>query len=150
MLKTFFVGILFGFTFSVQAQLDYVGPAYTKNLPFNYDAECAKKCGNAPRLVDLPAIDEVNFISEVAKATNWNKCMNKCNALRVHVDERKKDLEGQGPTIASLIKELNACQSQLQLVQEKGPTINSTLTRDVQKLKEHRREIEGTNGAVSK
>ena len=132
MLRTLFVGILFGFTFSVQAQLDYAGPAYTKNLPFNYDAKCAKKCGNAPRLVDLPAIDEVNFTSEVAKATNWNKCMDKCGALKMHIDKRVKELSiQQPPTMSSLMADLSYCQSKLQLLEEAEPKVYNKLFRDL-------------------
>jgi hypothetical protein len=135
MLRTLFVGILFGFTFSVQAQLDYAGTAYSKKLPFSYDEKCAKKCGNAPRLVDLPAIDEVNFTSEVAKATNWNKCIDKCGGLKIHLGKRVEEHSVQQPrTYTELQNELRVCQGQLQVVQEQEPKIFGKLFREFKKI----------------
>jgi hypothetical protein len=97
--------------------------------------KCEKKCGPVPRLIDLPSPDEIGFDSEVAKLVKFNKCIDKCGALKNHVDKRIKELDVQ-PTISSLQKELNACQSQLAIIQEKEPKVYNKLKRDFKKVDE--------------
>ncbi len=58
-----------------------------------------------------------------------------CRKDNKHTEARVKEVSVQ-PTISSLQKELNACKSQLQIIQEKEPRVYDKLQREFKKIKE--------------
>jgi hypothetical protein len=112
------------------------------NLSFAYGKsdksrlDCEKKCGDAPRLIDLPSKDDERlYEAEMARVVRYNQCIDKCN-IREHLDERIKALSVQ-PTIDSLQKELHTCESQLAILQEKEPSVYDKLQREFKKIEEN-------------
>lgn len=108
---------------------------YVKAVSANYDVKvCVSKCGEVPHWED----EDNNIRPEpqvfVNRVKRYNQCIDECKVDKKHVDKRLKELAVQEPTIESLKKELNACQSQLQLVQEKEPKIYNKLIRDYKSI----------------
>lgn len=58
---------------------------------------CEKKCGDAPRLIDLPDPSDRGYDSFLYRANAYNMCTEKCDdsRLKKHVDKRVKELENQ-------------------------------------------------------
>ena len=119
------------------AQLDYIGTPASRNMPFGGE-ECAKKCGKAPRLIDLPAPYEIGFDSAISTALQYNRCLNNCGMLskKNDISQRTKEMILLGNN-SVILKELDSCKSKIQILQEKQPNVFDRLMRDVKQINEN-------------
>ena len=101
-------------------------------IPISYGKDavgCEDSCQKDLIRTDRPTSGNSAYDLE----DKYYKCFKQCASIGEHVKERIKELAVQ-PTISSLQKELNACQSQLQIIQEKEPRVYDKLQREFKKI----------------
>lgn len=99
--------------------------------------KCEKKCGEAPRLIDLPDPSDSDYESFLSRVQVFNTCIDKCGdpKRKRQSDKKVKKLDFQ-PSIEMINEELIACQTQLQIIQDKEPKVYDKLQRELKKIQE--------------